>query len=287
MPDRAITSAVLVASVLACLPAAAVAGVPGSSGGMGSADTTVEPDFAWRKRVPAGQTVAIRGIRGNVRVELASGGETEITAVKRGSRGDGVSVIARENDGGVAVCALYPSNRSDGMSASHCGVDEHVVNARSSNTQVDFHVKLPAGVRLDVRTVEGEVRVSDLRSDVRVSTVGGAVTMQGMRARRVEATTVSGRVDFIGEFLGDGDYRFTSTSGAVSIGINPDADARLTVISRFGRVRSDFPWQRSVPLEAGGGAVEPALQARLGSGGAHLVVRTLSGAVTLREAVRP
>ena len=67
-------------------------------------------DFAWRGRVGAGQTLEIRGVNGGITAD-ASGGEVEVTAVKRGRNSDPASVEVKvvEHGGGVTICAVYPS----------------------------------------------------------------------------------------------------------------------------------------------------------------------------------
>ncbi len=45
-------------------------------------------EFRWHKRIAPGQAIEINGMSGNIRAEAASGTEVEVTATKRGPRGD-------------------------------------------------------------------------------------------------------------------------------------------------------------------------------------------------------
>ena len=71
-------------------------------------------DFHWQGRVAPGRTVEIKGINGGIEARPADGAEVEVTARKRGraSELDEVKVEVVEHEGGVTVCAVYPSRWS-------------------------------------------------------------------------------------------------------------------------------------------------------------------------------
>ena len=70
--------------------------------------------WTWRKAVPAGQTVEIRGIMGTIQASAATGNQVEIVARKSARSGDPseVRIEVEEHAGGVVVCALYDDRSS-------------------------------------------------------------------------------------------------------------------------------------------------------------------------------
>src|SRR5579863_6870204 len=69
-------------------------------------------DFNWHGRLAAGQSVEIKGVNGAIRAERASGAEVTVEAVKSGRHSDpnSVAVQAVPHDGGITICAVYPSS---------------------------------------------------------------------------------------------------------------------------------------------------------------------------------
>ncbi|HEY0304949.1 MAG TPA: hypothetical protein VGC44_08240, partial [Longimicrobiales bacterium] len=57
--------------------------------------------FRWKKVIPAGQTVEVRGISGDVRATAATGNEVEVVARKSGRDADDVRIEVEERADGV------------------------------------------------------------------------------------------------------------------------------------------------------------------------------------------
>jgi hypothetical protein len=111
-------------------------------------------DFRWSGRVAAGQTLEIKGINGAILAEAASGPDVEVVAHKSGRRSDPTEVTIEviPHAGGVTVCALYPS--VSGQEANRCAPgSEGRMNTQNNDVQVEFSVRVPAGVRLTARSV--------------------------------------------------------------------------------------------------------------------------------------
>ena len=77
-------------------------------------DAPPQEDFRWSGTVAAGKWIEIKGVNGAISAEPASGNQVEVTAVKRdGRRGrpEDVRIERVMHDGGVTICAVYPSGR--------------------------------------------------------------------------------------------------------------------------------------------------------------------------------
>ena len=102
--------------------------------------------------------------------------------------------------------------------------------------------------------------------------------MSGLRAASVRGTSVSGNVNVgITALTGEGELRFTSVSGDVTVELPRALDADVSMRSVSGSLDSEYP------LTLNGRVNRSSLDARIGKGGRELRVATVSGDVTLRS----
>jgi len=238
------------------------------------AGTSSAEDFAWRGRVGAGQTLEIRGVNGGITAE-ASGGEVEVTAVKSGRNSDpaGVEVKVVEHGGGVTICAVYPSR---GGRRNTCEPGGGQNNTSNNDVQVEFTVKVPAGVKLGAHTVNGAVRVTDVEGDVEAETVNGNVEVSS--GGLVKAETVNGSIDAkFGRADWTGTLDFETVNGSLTLGLPSDLSADVDAEVLNGRITSDFGVGGDVRQ------TKRTLRGTIGSGGRGLHLETVNGSITLRK----
>src|SRR6266700_1632529 len=136
-------------SIVALLPAAAALALAPRT-------AAAQREFHWKGTVAPGKAIEIKGVNGDIRASAGSG-DVEVTAVKRARRSDPdeVKIEVVQHEGGVTICAVYPS---DGRRENTCeaGDDGHM-NVRDNDVTVDFTVRVPAGVRFLGKTVNGDV----------------------------------------------------------------------------------------------------------------------------------
>ena len=135
-------------------------------------------EFRWHGALSAGGTVEIKGVNGAIRAEPAAGNEVEIVALKRGRRSSprDVQVKVLPHEGGLTVCAVYPSSGFGPANDCQPGTGGRM-NVRNNDVAVDFTVRVPAGSGLVARTVNGGVQASGLRGRVEAHTVNGSVKL--------------------------------------------------------------------------------------------------------------
>lgn len=202
---------VLILSVLA--PLGLVQGSPSLTPRMDN----VQEEVVWQGWAPAGQTVEINNVNGNVRAEEVPGDEIEVIALKRGT-GDParVSIQVVEHKGGVTICAVYPDARRDDpfeCRPSHGGgfrvasTSDSEARIRWDNggggdvllndLRVDFLVRVPKGLRFLGRTVNGAISTQLFDQDVEAHTVRGDVdfAMNPATGAEVHAETATGQLD--------------------------------------------------------------------------------------------
>lgn len=259
-------------ALVAAIAAGAAALAPAPAAAQQTADA-----FEWAGRVEAGRVVHVRNMNGAVRVERG-GGEVEITARKRWRRGDPERVrIEMQREGGdVVVCALW----DDG---GRCQADGYRARSRSDrrrgddgDVSVEFTVRVPEGVRLDLQTVNGALEIEGATATVRARTTNGSIRAASLGGP-VTARTVNGSITVSMGHMGSADLSYETVNGSVTLELPADVNAELHASTVNGGIQSDFP------LTVQGRVNPRRVNARLGSGGPRLEVKTVNGGVRLRR----
>src|SRR5262245_44935236 len=94
---------------LSSLSCAAIAAVVIASPAM------AQDTWTWHKAIPAGRTVEIKGVIGDISATAATGNEVEVVAKKTAKKDDpsAVKIEVVEHEGGVSICAVYPPGGRD------------------------------------------------------------------------------------------------------------------------------------------------------------------------------
>lgn len=251
----------------------------------GAQQRTSDRDFSWDGRVSNGHWLYVRNLNGAIRVEKATGDRAEVTAIKRYRRGNPEEVrieMKRLNgdDGDVIICAFWNERATcdeDGYRSRGNDNGWRNNNGRDNDVSVEFTVKLPAGVKLGVSTVNGAVNVSGATSEVNASTVNGRVSATSSGGP-VNASTVNGDIDVRMRELGTGDLEYSTVNGSIEIEVPANLDADLDMRTVNGSLSADFP----ITLQ---GRVNPRrMRATIGKGGRRLRLETVNGSVELRKA---
>jgi len=235
-----------------------------------------QQDFHWKGRIAAGKALEIKGVNGDVSA-VAGSGETEVTAMKTAKRSDpdDVRIEVVEHEDGVTICAVYPS---DGRRENTCapGRGGHM-NVRDNDVRVHFTVKVPAGVQFIGKTVNGEVDVANLASDVDVATVNGSIRIS--TSGYAEATTVNGSiVASMGRADWSDGLEFTTVNGGITLDLPSNLSTEVRASTVNGDILSDFP------LTVTGRLGPRRVNGTIGAGGRELALSTVNGNIKLRKA---
>ncbi len=218
--------------------------------------------FEWDGELRPGQVLEVQGIVGDITAEYTTSSTAEVVAVKEGRASDfdevEIRVVAERE--GYTICAVYHAHaaRGDGCDNNHDG-DDREDRRHSIDVEVNYVVRVPAGVDFHGEMVSGDVSADGLRSDVHANTINGDIyTDWGA----LEFHTVSGDITLWLPAGIDTDVDFGSLSGDL------DSDFDITMTGRQSR--------RWVGSEVEG---------HIGSRGARsLSLNTVSGDVRLRRA---
>lgn len=231
--------------------------------------------FHWDGRLTRGRTLEVSGINGSIEVEGTSGGDVVVDAEKRYRRSDpgDVKIVVERTQDGMRVCALY--RRGDGSFNEDC---DHQ-STHNNDVEVKFHVKVPAGVNLVAKTVNGRVEIDDLHGDVEAATVNGGIELA--TTGLATANTVNGSIRVT---MGEGDWNdgleFRTVNGSIDVTMPGNVDAILDATSMNGHVDSDFP------ITTSGRISSHRLVGTIGDGGPRLRMSTINGGIELRSSGR-
>lgn len=254
--------------------------------GVVRADDVVEEAFEETATVSPNGLVSLSNTNGHVSVEAWDRNEVLVSATKRARGRDAGDVLrdirieVSEHGGDVTIDTDLP--RSRGW-------------FRGTSASVEYEVKVPATVRLRLKSTNGQIEVEGVGGDVELRTTNG-----GIRARdlggRLDAETTNGKIDAEGvagpidaettngtihaEIIGaslDDDVSLSTTNGAVELSLAASVSARIDARAGNGSVRSELP-VRGIEREK-----RNELSGDLNGGGAMIRIRTSNGSIRIRE----
>ena len=172
--------------------------------------------------VGANGSLKLSNVAGDVKVTGGSGTEIKIEAKIHGK--GKTDAEARAQFDSVKVNVRQNGSR----------VDVETTHERNSRAWVDYTVVVPTGASIDVRTVSGDVMVSEIGGSARAETVSGDVTATGL-AQVAALRSVSGDVHASG-LSSSGAVSFNSVSGDVTVKTLKAGSATFETVSGDARV---------------------------------------------------
>lgn len=146
-----------------------------------------------------------------------------------------------------------------------------------SSGSVDYRITLPATVRIEASTVNGQVEVDGVSGDIEVSSVNGKVTATDAQGE-VRASTINGRVEVSHLSLPAGaHHEYSCINGTVRVYLPGAAAGRFHLEWVNGSVDSDFPLELGQRKWPGPKSID----ARLGEGGNHFKFSTVNGSIKI------
>ena len=229
-------------------------------------------DFVWHGTVRTGQTVEIKGVNGDIIAQRAAGGEIEVRAEKRAGRSDvnAVRIEVVDHGEGVTLCAVYPSFRGRENTCEPGSGGRS--NIQNNDVRVTFYVSVPENVAFRGSTVNGDVEVHDLASDVGAKSVNGDIEIS--TTGFAEASTVNGSIDAAMERYNiEAGLSFSTVNGSISLDLPDDVSADLDARWVNGRLEADLPFRLI------GRASRHSAKGVLGEGGPELNLKTVNGSI--------
>jgi hypothetical protein len=239
---------------------------------------SMENAFQWSGTVAQGRTMMIRNINGAIRVEHSNSGKVEVNAEKQWRRGNPADVRIeqpRVSGGNVMICALWGPDATCDEDGIH--TPRRWNNNNNNDVSVNFVVRVPDGVRVDISTVNGGLDVNGVTTEVLANTVNGAINAKSAGGP-VRAKTVNGSINVsMGTARSSEDLSYETVNGSVTLELPSNFGAQLELSTVNGRVTTDFP------ITVVGTLSPRRLRGTIGDGSMHMRASTVNGSVTLRR----
>lgn len=124
-----------------------------------------------------------------------------------------------------------------------------------------------------------EVGPGQIGDVFKAKTNSGAISLQKVEHRQIEANSISGTVVFNGRFLPGGQYSFKTSNGAIRLLIPPESSCRIIASYGFGEFESEIPLKYLTNDNSSSGK---SLVATMGGGDAAVRITTSSGRIGIR-----
>lgn len=170
----------------------------------GNSVESTEP-FARTFKVGSNATLLVVNVRGNIVVSAGSGDQIDAKATKHawGSSDED----ARQRLTNATIEVYTSGNRVELRAEPNARFD-------GGNIEVEFDVKVPPDCSVDLRSVSGDIRVTNVKGELRSQTVSGNVTLEATTKIAV-GKTVSGDIQ-ITNGGGDASTSLATVSGDVT-----------------------------------------------------------------------
>jgi DUF4097 and DUF4098 domain-containing protein YvlB len=139
-----------------------------------------------------------------------------------------------------------------------------------------------AGGHVHVKTLNGPVNLTNVRGGhVEVMSMGGDVVLIGVSGPLVNVNSNSGKIQYSGDFGGEGEYDFTSHTGDIEAIAPAYASIDVFARSNQGRVESDFSLEpKHSSIYSKGGS---ALIGTMGKAASAVKLVSFSGKIHLKK----
>ena len=126
-----------------------------------------------------------------------------------------------------------------------------------------------------------EVTPGQIGELLRAKTNSGAISLQKVNHRQIEASSISGTLSFEGKFLTGGIYNFRTSNGSIRLLIPPSSSCKIRATYGFGAFQSDLPLKILTEDKT---PRAKTITAQLGDGAATVSLVTSSGSIGIKRA---
>ncbi|MCB1024410.1 MAG: DUF4097 family beta strand repeat protein, partial [Acidobacteria bacterium] len=141
-----------------------------------------------------------------------------------------------------------------------------------------------SGGKMTMVTTSGDIVAYKTESNeigdfLKARSQGGSVTLQSIGQRDVEASSVSGSINYVGNIANYGKYSFGSSYGTIRLAVSENTSCRFTA-SYGGGFSSELPIQ-DIRKERIGSTTS--LSGRIGEGSCNLSFKTFGGSIVIKK----
>ena len=230
--------------------------------------------FVWEGEAGPGTTLRVRDMNGDIEVTHSTGSSVKVHADiewRRGNPDESLHFSGFREGNDIMVCAVWGKG-----SCTKEKYDSQMKNGNSTDAKVHFRIEVPAGVRLDLIGINGDIAATasapvearTANGDIRIATAVGPA----------RGETVNGSVDLrMSSLAGTDSVIAKSMNGDVYVYLPGAPDVSVDLSTMSGSVSSEFP------VMVTGEPNKRSLKATLGSGVHPVRLRTLNGDAAIRK----
>jgi hypothetical protein len=269
---RKITKIAAVILAAATLAACDIA-VDGHGGfDFGLAAGKAQDEWTRSYAVSAGGRLELINVNGRITAESSDGKEIELRAER--------STKATSDDAAKELLGRIEMREEVGPDRVRVEVRPPRLSGPSGH-EFKWTVRVPRGVSVDLRTVNGGVRLTGLDGEVRARSTNGGVTGVALLATSVDAAVTNGGVTIeLARPIDAGSFQLEAVNGGVSIKLPDDSKADIS-----GRCVNGGISTSGLTLATVGEQSRRRLDAKLNGGGARVSLETVNGGVSIGRAM--
>lgn len=238
--------------------------------------------FSWKGPVKADTWLRLRNVSGDFEIRQGTGDSAEIQFVieRSNSFAPTAEVKVLQQGDGVLACVLYGEGTNCSAADYKGGNTENYKSPSflRGSTNVHGTVTLPRGVKLDAESVNGDISISSVASEMVIATTNGDIEVRGA-TQAVKVTTTNGDIDLGMDAVGSG-LQVETTNGTVKVELPATLNAVLNMRTTNGELDLGFPGNITTKTAK-------QILATLGSGGSPIDISTTNGDVMLRQRGQP
>ena len=245
-------------------------------GGLGFGLAAGKASDQWTRSYPVapGGRLELINVNGKISAEASDGTTVEVRADR----------TAKSTTDEAAKDLLGRIEMREEVGADRVRVEVRAPRMNGpSGHEFTWTVKVPRGVSVDLRTINGGIQVANLDGDVRARSTNGGIKGTALLAGSVDAAVTNGGIEIeMAKPVTTGTFDLEAVNGGVTI--NLPADSRADILGRCvngGISTSDLQ------LETVGEQSRRRLDAKLNGGGARISLETVNGGVRIGRASSP
>jgi len=241
-------------------------------------------NFSWTGDVAPGSTVNVRNIDGAIAIVPSTDGKVSVDAVIVNASPSALQVKQETNGTDVYICTLLGSRTSAGCQSDEKKHDTHfspfAMFSKRHPITVRYTLHVPAGVRVDVETVNGKIAAQDIAGNVKASTVNGDVIVSTTNGT-VNAESVNGSIIASMASLPDsGNVHLETVNGSITSLIPEGIGGSINLENTNGTITANYPNAVPDPKD------KHHMSIKLDEGKRRVHLETVNGSVNLSRYVK-
>jgi hypothetical protein len=227
----------------------------------------------WTRSYPMepGGRLEIINVNGKISAEPASGNAIEVVADRLAK--------ATSDDAARDLLGRLEMREEAGTGRVRIEVRAPRISGPSSH-QITWTLKVPKGVAVDLRTINGGVHLTGLGGEIRARATNGGIVGSGLSPSSVDAAVTNGGVEIeLASAPSSGTFDLESVNGGVKLLLPPTSQADIVARCTNGGISVE-----GLDLQIQGEQTRRRLEGKLNGGGARVTLETVNGGVKIGRA---